>query len=395
MSDNTTTQAEPDHGSRDHAEYSPSGLKMHAGCSGYVKQDETGKDMSAAEKGTRIHEALEVRDPQALHDEEELSIYETIIKMEDSFLSNFPADREDVNEVRVDIELNDGESTFGTFDRLSLWESQPTFAVLGDYKSGVSIIDPAYKNLQGKAYTVGLFQKYPDLTDITVVFYVPFHDGEVVSDAMHHTFRRRDVPALQAELTEIIVNARKTTTLWEGEPQSWPKPDALCPSDNCRFCEREEVGCPALGGLVIDVAKAVAPDVAESLTFDPESDDPVEVQKRYLIAKIVGSWADREKRRIVDMAKEGMEFPGLRLRSMGRVTKINDTDMLRNITYAMGLDDKDLISLGSFPLKKVANAVALAVEGTPSERESEFLDACDGAGILTTSAERFTLADKK
>lgn len=44
---------------------------------------------AAAEKGTRIHEALEVRDPSALHDEEELEIYEQIVQEEDSFNKSF------------------------------------------------------------------------------------------------------------------------------------------------------------------------------------------------------------------------------------------------------------------------------------------------------------------
>ena len=59
----------PDHTSRDHAEFSPSSLKYVAACSGYTGRSGTS---AAAEKGTRIHEALEVRDPSALHDEEEL-----------------------------------------------------------------------------------------------------------------------------------------------------------------------------------------------------------------------------------------------------------------------------------------------------------------------------------
>ena len=392
------SQSEPsniNHSDRDHAEYGPSGLKMHATCSGFVPQNEEGKDMSAAKKGTRIHEALEIRDPQALHDEDEHNIYETIVRMEDAFLSNFPEDREDINEVRVDIDLDGNEGTFGTFDRLSLWESQPTFAVLGDYKTGVSVIDPAYKNMQAKAYTIGLFQKYPALTEITAVFYVPFHDGDTVSEGMYHTFSRAELPELKTEITEVITKAKATVKKWSGEAGEWPSPSELCPSDNCRFCEREEHGCPALGGLILDVYQAVDPTASETMIFDPESDDPDEIQKRFLIAKIVGAWADREKKRAVAQAKDGMEFPGLYLRSMGRVTRITDAEQLPAITGDYGLPIEDLVSLGSFPFKKVKEAVAVAGEGNSRDVEAQFIDACENAGILSTSEERFTLAEKK
>ena len=94
----------PDHTSRDHAEFSPSSLKYVAACSGYNGRSGTS---AAAEKGTRIHEALEVRDPSALHDEEELEIYEQTVKDEDDFLQTVigDADRTEYNEVLVDVEL--------------------------------------------------------------------------------------------------------------------------------------------------------------------------------------------------------------------------------------------------------------------------------------------------
>ena len=76
----------PDHGSRGHAEFSPSSLKYVAGCAGYEGRSGTN---AAAEKGTRIHEALEVRDPSALHNEEEVEIYDMIVADEKAFNESF------------------------------------------------------------------------------------------------------------------------------------------------------------------------------------------------------------------------------------------------------------------------------------------------------------------
>ena len=74
------------HSERAHAEFGPSGLKYVKACPGFKGKEGTSE---AAEKGTRIHEALEVHDPSALRDEEELGIYEKIVQMEFDFLKDF------------------------------------------------------------------------------------------------------------------------------------------------------------------------------------------------------------------------------------------------------------------------------------------------------------------
>jgi hypothetical protein len=97
-----TTPSTPDHGSRGHAEFSPSSLKYVATCAGFHGKDGTN---AAAEMGTRIHEALEIRDPSALHNEEEQAIYEKIVDMEAEFMSNFGGVAEEFNEIQVAVKL--------------------------------------------------------------------------------------------------------------------------------------------------------------------------------------------------------------------------------------------------------------------------------------------------
>ena len=81
MTENTVNHSE-----RAHAEFGPSGLKYVAACPGFHGKEGTSE---AAEKGTRIHEALEIHDPSALHDEEEVSIYDKIVVMEQEFVDWF------------------------------------------------------------------------------------------------------------------------------------------------------------------------------------------------------------------------------------------------------------------------------------------------------------------
>lgn len=61
----------PDHSSRDHAEHSPSQLKSFEICPGYKPREGTNW---AADRGTRIHEALEAEDISRLVNEDERAI---------------------------------------------------------------------------------------------------------------------------------------------------------------------------------------------------------------------------------------------------------------------------------------------------------------------------------
>ena len=369
----------PDHSSRGHAEFSPSSLKYVASCAGYEGKDGTS---AAAEMGTRIHEALEVRDPSALHNENETSIYDQIVEMETDFMGNFPPVKEEHNEIQVDVAL-DGTETWGTCDRFLILESG-TEAVMADYKTGISIIDPPDKNWQAKAYAVGAFQKYKDIEKIVFVFYVPQHN-----DSLHHTFSRDDLAGLIQELSDVIKKGEEVRPKWaKGEIDL----KDCTPTQYCRFCKHEDA-CPALGGLVLDVAKklySTIPDV------DLENiDDPARLSELFNIAKIVENWAARIKERTIEAAKGGAELDGLKLRSMGRTRKIMDNETFATIAEEHGLEARDLLEAANLPLAKIAKLVgAQAEKGGRREKELNFIDACEEAGIIRASDERFTIASR-
>ena len=365
----------PDHSSRGHAEFSPSSLKYVAGCAGYHGKDGSS---AAAEMGTRIHEALEIFDSSALHNEQELSIYEQIVAMEKDFLANFPVGGVEHNEIQVTVDLN-GTQTWGTCDRLILFGDK---AVMADYKTGISIIDPPEKNWQAKAYTIGAFQKFPQLEEITFVFYVPQHYA-----SLHYTFNRKtDLQPMIDELSDIIKRGEEVRPKWDN---GTPALADCTPTVNCRFCRHED-RCPALGGLVVEVAKKLNPQLPD---VDLEStEDPAVIEELWIIAKIVSNWSDRLKERAMILAKSGATFPTLQLRSMGAPKKVVDNDGLVAIALSHGLDPAEVLSLASIPLGKITQAVADKHEKSDRKKISEyFVDACVKEGIVETSEERFTL----
>jgi hypothetical protein len=370
----------PDHGSRGHAEFSPSSLKYVAACPAYEGK---GGSSFAADMGTRIHEALEIRDPSALHNEEEQAIYDQIVEMEDQFLSNFPIDpQQDLNEIQVEIKLN-GTETWGTCDRFSILEGGRA-AVMADYKTGISIIDPPEKNWQAKAYVAGAFQKFPDIEEITFVFYIPQHHATPA-----HTFLRSGLDEMLAELSAVVLAGEQIRPKWK---TGTPELDECSPSQNCRFCLHED-HCPALGGLVVKVAQAIRPELPP-IDYTNMS-DPANLAELFNIAKIVENWADSVKKAAMEAAKSGVELEGLKLRSMGRTRKFSDNVELAKLAEQFGVKLEDLLLDANLSVSKVTQLIAnqySKVEG--KEKLEIFLEACEVAGILQISDERFTLASR-
>ena len=111
------------------------------------------------------------------------------------------------------------------------------------------------------------------------------------------------------------------------------------------------------------------------------------------IAKIVENWASRIKKRVLDAAKSGVELDGLKVRSMGRTRKVIDNQTFTNIAQVHGLDASDILEAANIPLAKVAKLIAAkAPKGEKREKELNFIDDCQQAGIIRASDERFTIA---
>lgn len=371
--------AQPNHTDRGHAEFSPSQLKYLAGCSGY--QGRSGTNAAAA-MGTRIHEALEIEDPSNLQSEEEVSIYNEILTDQNEYLANYKDSRrltEEHAEIQLDVKLV-GTETYGTCDYLCIFDNVD--GVLIDYKTGISKIDTPAKNFQAKAYTVGCFQKYPELTCIDFVFFVP-QRNEILSD----TFYREDLDEVIEELSDVILKAEKVRPKWE---TGTPSLEELTPTVDCRFCKHEDT-CPALGGLVVEVAKKVDPQLPD-VDLDTV-EDPEVVEQLYMIAKIVTNWADRFKKRAIKLAEDGIEYPTLRLKTMRGRRNVTDSDTFLKIANDFGVDSEEVLRHVSLPLAKIAKAVGDTAEKGEKKRQSDqFLDACNDSGIIEESAPRRTLS---
>jgi len=334
-----------DHSSRGHAKFSPSQLKYLKQCSAYQGTDGTNP---AAERGTRIHEALEAQDPSALHDEEELNIYSEIVDEETNIVSAAFSDSEPdiIREIVLDIEHDAQTEQWGTLDFFAITKDR-TKGLAIDYKTGWGGVDSPYNNMQARSYTLGLFQKYPELQKVTFVFLLPVR-GEVLSGV----FMREEMGSLREEVSTIIHNAEITRPKWEsGQPEL----EELNPGVDCRFC-RYENKCPALGAVAVNVAsryiKEHEDDLGKHADLLPdgpisskEIDDPEILEKLYVTAIVVMKWAEGIKHKVLNLALEDgdEQFENLKLRSLGAKKTTLDGNALIELGVKHGLTKEEII----------------------------------------------------
>jgi hypothetical protein len=379
---NPTPQVTESHIDRPHAEFGPSGLKYVRKCAGFKGRDGTSE---AAEKGNRIHFALETGDISGLQSEEEVAIHDQCL----ADLNNELAELEALTgikptvdqEVRLHIILDHTE-TFGTADIVAVAGS---YALLHDHKTGVSKIDCPPDNDQSTAYAVGVFQMFPEVDTIKAVFSVPVR-GELLSGFYY----RSDLPKYTADLSQVICRATRVRALWYTGEQDV---DNLSPSVDCRFCEFEG-RCPALGAVAIDIAKRVKPELVPDGEIDFHNvEDPATAGRLYIVAKIVEKWAAGMKSRAVQMALAGVEFEELHLRSMGSLKKTEDKNSLAQLAMTYGLSLTDIIEAADLTVTQLSSAIHdKAPAGQKTHSVESFEAAAVEAGIVSIGNKRFTLA---
>jgi hypothetical protein len=368
-----------------HAKFSPSQLKYLHKCAGYHGKDTTSP---AAEMGTRIHAALEVRDPSALLSDKEIEIYDKCVAEEDNLFNSAFGGIDAVTIVREErlvIEIDATTAMFGTADVVA---HQGDTALCVDYKTGISAIDEPNDNWQAKAYALGIFQKYPAVNVVHFAFIIP-QRGETPVGSLNRT---EHMKTLRDDVSAVVVAAESTRPKWDDGTMT---AEMLNPSVNCRFC-RHEGNCPALTALCIEVAQRYKPDMlpAGSLHIT-DVDDPNSIAKMFIVAKIVGEWAEHVKFRAVSLAKEGVEFEGLALRSLGSRISVVDSSIVLQISMDRGLEVFDVLEASNISVSQLASKLAsTAPRGTKATVEREFVEDLISSGAIRKGEVNYTLTIK-
>lgn len=313
-----------------HAKFSPSSLKSFEACPSFHTRD--GETNAIAERGNRIHHALETGDYSQLQDEDERTVasmcHSFTIDLLESKGWKFPKLRR-INELKLPIDLGEGIKTFGTCDVLAAHGEE---AVLIDFKTGYGKIDDAETNAQAQAYVLGAFQKFPEIQKIEFYFVIPHRDEVSVG-----TYTRADIDRIKLRFNTVI---RRAEAARAGE---LPPEEAFKPAFGlCEYCGYQ-TRCQKLSDMMLSAARKY-----DTITPLPENihgsanDDPKVLAEMLKIAPIVEAWASGVRKRCIDLAiQEGVEFPGF---------KKVERRAARSITTALGAYEavKDEVSLTDF-----------------------------------------------
>lgn len=315
-----------------HAEFGPSSLKYVAACGGWKNHGQAG---SAADFGTRVHQAMQFSDRNLLQSEEENEMFEELISAESVILG--PILEDDANEhyvgfVEETLDLNLGQDlpeTYGTVDKLVVHGKDAKFATVIDYKTGYSKIDPPLENYQSMAYALGVFKRFRTVQIVDFHFIVPRNGG-----TLSGTFFRAQVDELHEKLRSVIKKGKQIRGIWESG--NTPDLNFLTPNDGCTYCYYKQE-CPALGHLAGAVVKSVSPEFNIPDTLDPRKAETAGLSKLLDMADLVGDWADSVKECAKARCKEGEDIPGWGLKPMGVVSTISDEDKAVSLAVGLGL----------------------------------------------------------
>jgi hypothetical protein len=270
-------------------------------CPGFRNRKETPADkMGAAEKGTRIHKALEKDSIEDLPDEEERHLAQTFKDFVDSLIaSHLPAlPKPDRRELRLNIDLGGGLFTYGTCDRLLVYGDK---AKQVDYKSGYREVEDPEFNPQAWAYVIGTFQKYDFLNEIEFFIPVPNRD-----EILFHTYKRSDVPDMQLRLNTIIRRAMEF---------DWITPDVsiLNPQPSlCEYCQFQ-ASCPALAAKALAIGNKLLPGLPVPSSIKVASGRPEDVAHLLRLVPLMEGWAKQVRADALRLnMEEGVEIPGFK-----------------------------------------------------------------------------------
>lgn len=284
---------------RIHHPYSPSSLQSREACACYASAF-TGSE--AAEMGTKQHNVADSgEDDASLPDEKAIAAVECIKFVED-LVSQWPGctvikeeylqvDDEVIRVKRPREELVDGKrvkshiiqtfkgSTAGYLD-VGLVSADQTKAKVADFKFGQVAVETASNNVQGIAYGLGLWKRFPTLEEFEVIFISPHRD-----EVSRHTFYRAEFPALLLRIKTIVQRAVEANKVEDDFTKANPTVGA------CLFCSR--IGrCPRVAELALKLGKKYSPLTMPDSISTSVFLDPADAARGIKFAQVIKAWCE-------------------------------------------------------------------------------------------------------
>lgn len=361
-----------------HHTYSPSTLKNRAICPGWINDPYS--DKSKADEGTRLHHAAETGNLAGLDPEQTTAVQKCLglaAKMEKG------ADKV-LNEQR--LQILDG-LTFGTADKVIHFIARKHAVVL-DWKFGKHDVDPAKKNLQGKAYALGVFDLPEKPETVRVIFALPRLN--IVHD---HTFTRSEMSRLSLEISAIIARCRQYDETNDVA--------LLNPTDyGCLYCGRKAT-CPHTTSLALGIVQKYEPLSLPENLHSSQLTDPKQMARLVDFAKIAEKLASSIKEHAMQLA---IEQGGLHDEAGNLLYEVAERNGERALNLGLALpilsqhlDDRELLSVAKVSLPAALKLIeAKAPRGQKSKVRAAIEQALGDAQAVTSgTSSRYLKKAKK
>jgi hypothetical protein len=364
---------EVNHGERVHHKTSPSTLQAREACTHWTTSDFVS---DAAAAGTRQHEAVDKRSLAGLPTDEEATAVTNCIEFANSVEAEFAEKAKagggkyvHLNEAYVHVD--DQDTSAGYFDEAFIYGDE---AALIDYKFGQWEVEPAENNLQGYAYALGLWNKYPKLQKVTVYFVMPYLDTIEAA-----TFTREQAKDMLLRIQTVV--ARSNAKVGD------PTPSFLA----CYGCGNK-AACPALAKIAVKVSEKFAP-LKTPKEFDPmKVADPEEAVKGYMLSTLMASWAQAFKGRVTNLAVEDETFlpPGYKVISSADRIITDPKKAFQTLLPVLG-EDK-LWSMLKFGISNIEKAVKEnAPRGEKTAQAAAVVESLEALNLIDRDEEKVYL----
>jgi hypothetical protein len=304
---------------RKHHEFSPSQLQGLECCPSYQGTNagnekarlgtlqhtaaETGEDNAelSDEQATAVAEAMAfvAEQKQILHEEQQRAVSDfmskatsgDVVKIREAFSDSSPIlPVLDLSEVYLPV---DAEETTGGYADSLLVSYDRKRAVLTDFKFGQWATESAENNLQGIAYSLGAFFRFPTLEEVAVHFFQPALKTKVNSTV----WKRSDVPALLLRVKTVVARAKLARSRGDFQMVNPTVP-------GCLFCANLAL-CPAVASLVLRVGHKFHPVECPSEITPSMVHNPANSTMGMRLASLMAAWSAAYKNLTTDRVLRG------------------------------------------------------------------------------------------
>ena len=354
---------------RAHHPYSPSTLQAREACPKYAP---TNTESAASLKGTRQHDAVEnAEDDSLLADHEALAVAECMAYT-DNLAKKYPGGTV-LKEEYLSI---DEEDTTAGYPDFAVVSKDGKAAEITDYKFGKQPVESAETNLQGIAYMLGVFRRFPTIETCTVHFLCPHQD---FIDRHTFTLTPEAVNGFHLRIKVIVSRAKEAAKNPDDFSMARPAVSA------CLFCSL--IGkCPKVAEFVLSVSHKFAPMQVPENVSPTMIMDPVDTSIGIQISQIATTWAKAFRAAATDKALTDPNFipVGYTLVSMQR-REVLDAKKVAEIGKQFLPEDRagDVEALYDIPITGVEELIELvSPRGGKKKAVEAFGEALEKSGAV-------------